>query len=263
MGIFDIVAADDFSFYHCELKWRDRLMGGIPKDPKAIEGWLRKNKYQLEDISSLRQDLLETAVQLGIVNPERMDDADIEASIAEIAGEKHTVGFKRDEHGLYVEDRIVKAMLRETVNIRYAGERWGKDEQGISKGPKSYFVERVFIKPARIYLGRQEPDGIELFVGHPTGPQGKQANLTYYEYCDRATIAFDVMVLKSGKGQDSIKPELWPHIWVQGQEIGLGAVRSQSYGRFDVEAWEAVKFGHCADRQRQAQDTRRSLAAVS
>lgn len=236
-------------------------MGGIPKDPKAIEGWLKKTMFGgvEPEREEMRRELLKTAVAVGIIDPQGMTNEELDAAIEELAGEKHTVGFKRDERGIYVEDRIVKAMLRETVNIKYAGQRWGKDEQGIAKGPKAYFVERVFIKPARIYLGRTEPDGVEMFVGHPSGPTGKTANLTYYEYCDQAVIRFDVMVLKTddGKGKDMIPPERWPHIWVEGQEIGLGAVRSQSYGRFDVEEWEVVKFGHCSN------DEPRRLEAVA
>jgi len=39
--------------------------------------------------------------------------------------------------------------------------------------------------------------------------------------------------------QDSI--EHWPEIWTLSQEEGIGALRSQGHGRFDVEEWTLVK----------------------
>lgn len=44
MGIFDD-KADIFVTYHAAVQFRDKVMGGTPKNPKAIEGWLPDATY--------------------------------------------------------------------------------------------------------------------------------------------------------------------------------------------------------------------------
>ena len=175
---------------------------------------------------------MRTLTELGVeVRPDMSYEELFKASEA-LAAQRQTVGFKADESGIYIESRIIKAALKENVNILYAGERWGDTR----KGPKSFTAERVFINPERIYLQRAEADGVELFIGHTTGPKGPQSNLTYYEYATRPIVAFDVMVTR-----DALPLEYWPELWVQAQENGLGALRSQGFGRFDILAWDVVK----------------------
>ncbi len=210
-------------------------MGGVPKDPKIIEGWIKKSigTDQGRDFALMvRRTLSELGHDVSIA------EEDAEKALADIAGEKQTNGFKRDTGGLFLESRQVKAMLKESVNILFAGQRWGVTK----KGPRSFFAERVFVNPDRIYfdggsvtIGHlREPSGIELFIGHVSGPKGPQSNLTYIEFVERPRIEFEVIVL-----HDEIKPADWPEIWNHAEENGLGALRSQGFGRFDVERFEA------------------------
>ena len=222
---------DLFTTYHCAIKMRDRMLGGIPKAPDVIEAWLR-SKAGISDTEEVRNAMLRTLKELGVEVKEDMNYEDLVAASKEVAGSKQATGFKVDEEGLYIEDRQVKAMLREAVNILYAGERWGTTK----KGPLNYFVERVFIQPAHIHLGRAEPDGTELRVIHISGPQGRRSSLSYFEYVESATMEFDVIVAR-----DLIEHERWPEIWTLAQENGLGASRAQSYGRFDVTKWETAR----------------------
>lgn len=228
MGIFDNQAGV-FTTYHARIQFRDKLMGGTPKDPKIIEAWLRK-KTGIQDEEEIRRAMLRTLLELGAdVSPDMSYD-ELEAASEKLAT-KQAVGFKNGEHGLYLESRVVKAMLKECTNILYAGDRWGKTK----KGPRSFLAERVFITPDKLWLDRQEPDGVELFIGHVSGPRGPQSTLTHYEYVEGAVIDFDVMV-----AEDAIDHEHWPQIWVLAQENGLGALRSQGFGRFDIWEWEPV-----------------------
>ena len=230
MGIFD-TAVSVFTVYHTRLTFRDRFMGGIPKNPKIIEGWLR-SKAGIEQEEEIRRATLRTLVELGAdVRPD-MSFEELEKASEALAVERQTNGFKVDEGGIYLESRAVKAMLKESINILYAGDRWGRTK----KGPKSFFAERVFINPDRIRLDRSKPDGVALFIGHVSGPKGPQSTLTYHEYVERAAIEFDVLVMK-----DEVKGEHWPEVWVHAQENGLGALRSQGFGRFDIEDWAAKR----------------------
>jgi len=219
-----------FTAYKATIQFRDRVYGGTPRDPRVIEGWL-KSKAGIEDADELRRVTLRTLVELGTV-PEDATAEELDAAIARVAQTRQTNGFKRDpELGLYLESRVVKAAIKEATNILYAGERWGATK----KGPKQFVAERVFPVPDKLPLGKQEPDGIELFVGHVSGPAGKQSTLTYYEYVVRPMLVVTLLVLR-----DSVDRGRWMELWELMGENGLGALRSQGAGRFDLVNWEPV-----------------------
>jgi len=246
MGIFD-AEANLWNVYQVELQFRGKLYGGIPKDASIIEGWLRA-KAGISDAEEIRQAMLRTLVELGAdVGPESTYEQLVEASKA-LAAESHTNGFKRNGEGLYVEDRAMKACLKEATNVAFAGDQgWGPTR----KAAKSYVAERLFIVESCIHLGREEPDGIELSIGHISGPQGKRATLTYYEYVERPIVTFhlrearEVRQPKGSKEKEEPRPSLtrrqWAIIWTTAQELGLGARRSQEQGKFDITVFEPVE----------------------
>lgn len=246
MGIFDTQASSMFTTYAARIRFRDRLMGGIPKNPKIIEGWLR-SKAGIEQEEEIRRALLRTLLEVGADVTPDMTFEELEKASEGLAAQRQTNGFKIGDQGLYLESRTVKAMLKESVNILYpsATGKWGSVMKTNQKGetketggkmPKSFVAERVFVSPDRLWLGRMEPDGVEMFIGHVMGPKGPQSTLTYHEYVEGAVLDMNIMVLR-----DEVRAEHWPEIWVHAQENGLGALRSQGFGRFDIEQWERVK----------------------
>jgi len=230
-SVFAQHKAEIFTTYRAQLTFRSKLLGGIPKDPKIIEGWLR-SKAGISSEEEVRQAMLRTLVELGAEVRPDMTFEELQEASKHLAAVKQTNGFKRDTDGLYIEDRQIKAMIKESVNILYAGERWGKTK----KGPRNFTAERVFVSPERIHLGKADPDGVEMMIIHASGPTGPIHSLSYSEYVEQPVITFDVMVTK-----DEIAHENWPEIWLHAEENGLGANRSQSFGRFDVTGWEQLK----------------------
>jgi len=231
-SIFADHARDLYTVYAFTLHVPGRLMGGVPKDPRVIEGWLRKTTGVTND-QEIREMVRETLIDLGYdpgvdinVAPELFD-----AAIKQIAGQAKTNGFKSDERGLYIESRQLKALIKESVNIAFAGERWGPTK----KAARAFVAERVFVAPDRLYLGRQEPDGRLQKIGHVYGPKGERSTLTYVEYVEDVTITGEVWVW-----QDCIRPDQWRTIWIHAERNGLGADRSQGYGTFEVTRWERV-----------------------
>ncbi|SRR6266496_2326194 len=251
MGIFDD-QVNLYTRYRARLQFRDRLMGGTPKNPKMIEGWLR-SKAGIDQQEELRQAMARTMIELGHdVQPGATFDEMVAAS-EKLASTKQTVGFKVEDEAPYIEARQVKAMLKESTNILFAGDKW----TGTNKGPRNVVAERVFILPERISLGVPSIGGVEAIVGHITGPQGPRATLTYHEYVERPVVEFDVLIAESKSARaywrklpsredeaklegDMLTDDQWALIWVHAQENGLGALRSQGYGRFDIEAWDLV-----------------------
>jgi hypothetical protein len=214
-------------------------MGGVPKDPAVVEGWLRA-KTGVTDSQEIQTMMRRTMIEQGTWR-ENMSPEEIEEASRKVAEARETAGFKRDpEGGLYIESRQIKALLKEATNILYAGDKWGATR----KGPKSFLAERVFVEPDMLWLGRTEPDGVHLAIGHPSGPQGPKSTLGYHEYTQRSEIEFEVKVTR-----DSIEPEWWADIWVQSQELGLGALRSQGFGKFDLLEWEAIEHTSAAPRR--------------
>lgn len=238
-SIFEAEAKQAFARYTAELTFHRKLMGGIPKDPNLIEGWLA-SKAGIKDEQELRRAVLRTLAEQGFDEAGTMMDAKeitdetyevIKTAAAQIAGSQQTTGFKVNANGLYVENRQFKAMLKECVNICFASERWGPTK----KGPKSFTAERVFVTPAEISLGRMEPDGTEQIIGHISDQRGKRSTVGYHEYVERPVLTIGIEVL-----DNSIKPEWWSRIWVEAERSGFGALRSQGYGTFNVTKWERV-----------------------
>lgn len=229
MGIFD-KETKLFTTYETELVFRGKLAAGTPADPKIIEGWLR-HKMGIDDKAELMAMMRRTLIELGVDSPEEATDEEVIEASKQMAADKHLQMFKRDEVlGLYIEARQVKSMLKENVNILFAGERWGKTK----KGPKSFVAERVHIKPeGAIYLDRQEADDVETVTGVVSGPQGSRSIVGYYEYVREAKITFEVMV-----AEDCVTNDQWAQIWVLAQENGLGSLRNMGFGRFDIERFE-------------------------
>jgi hypothetical protein len=102
-GIF---AADArlFTTYCARLVFRDRIVGGVPKDPRLIEGWLRA-RAGLEDAQEVRQALLRTLAELGAEVRAGMSLDELVRASEAVAPARQTTGFKVGEHGLYVEGR--------------------------------------------------------------------------------------------------------------------------------------------------------------
>ena len=188
-----------FSCYTAQLVFRDKILGGVPKDPRLIEGWLRA-KAGIDDASELRAAMLRTLAEVGADAGPEMSDTQLAQASDALAARRLTTGFKVGTEGLYIEARQVKALLKESTNILFGGERWGATR----KGPKSFLAERVFVQPERLWLGIDKPAGLELIVGHINGPQGPQSTLGYHKYAVQPVLDFSVLVVR-----DAITPAQW------------------------------------------------------
>jgi hypothetical protein len=254
MGVFDAdpAALALWCLYEGHLDFRHKVMGGISSDPGVVAGWLR-SKTGVSDTEEIRQMMVRTLEDLGM-DIDR--DATFEEAVA--ASEKMAVlkanTFKTDpERGLYLESRQLKAMLKENINALYAGERVGRT----GKGAKNYAAERVFPYPSRLYLRRLEPDGMDTIVGHVTDRNGPRSTLTNYMWVEQAGFDFQVMVAvelavetpratrtTNGKTPAPPKPHnwdaWWPRIWTLASANGLGALRSQGHGQFELNRWDKL-----------------------
>lgn len=225
----------DFTRYRVRATFRDWVVGGVPQKPEIIESWLRQRIMGGDE--ELRLALLKTLEDLEIEVAADASREDIIAAANQIATKHHGNTFRRDEHGLFLAAYQIKACLKECTAIAYPGgngdgtHKWGPTR----KSPKSFLAERVFVDEQQVYLGRMEPDGTHMQVGQVTGPRGPRSTLTYYDYCVQPEIEFTMASL-----DDCISMEQWRRILVLAEKIGIGALRSLSWGQMGITAFEKV-----------------------
>lgn len=229
-SIFAAQAEEAFTKYECELHFTGRVLAGVPKDAKLMEGWLR-SKAGITDEEELRVMMARALRDLGAEVSEGATFEEIEQASASIADTK-SCAFKRNGAGPYLEGRQLKAALKEAINVAYPKTAWGKT----GKGSKNYLAERVFVDNEHLLLEDASDDGVEFIVKHISDRGGKRSALGYYEYSDKPRIGCSVSVL-----DDCFKSNEWARIWVAAERLGLGAMRSQGFGPFEVVRWERAK----------------------
>ena len=213
--------------YECELLV-ETIAGGVPSDEHVAEAWLKSKLAGKDDL--IRDAVAKTMTERGISAEEA----------ARLVDElKHLNGFKRDEISgeLYIEGRQVKAALKEMTNVaanegKITTKGWGEpDNANYKKGIKAWLPEHVFVIEDRIYLGVKEPTGVmQRFVHAPHG-----TGIQYEEYVEKCRLRFHV------ETDHEFTDEQIAMIWLTGQRQGIGASRSQGYGRYVVTKWDRVE----------------------
>ena len=200
------------------------IHGGVPADPRTVESWLR---LKVEEKDSITQSVIaEVMAERGI---------DAEAAVAIVAADKVN-GFHRDETGLYIPGNNLKACLKEAVMVaanagKITAKKWGSpDDANYKKGIKGWFPEHVFVMEDRLYLGVTEYDDVDQrFTRSQYG-----SSITREQVVRKAVINFTI------ETDHEFTDEQWAMIWLTAEQQGLGASRSQGFGRFEVIAWDQV-----------------------
>ena len=200
-----------------------RIAGGTPTDPKVAEGWIR-TKLGASSDDLIRAQVAEMMIERGIVDVSRADDV-----VAEVDANRHLNGFKRDERGLYIEGRQLKAAIKEAASVAAAAGKlplksWGKTNKGLL----GFIAEHICVVEDRLHLGVMDATGINQRFVHTWRGTGIQ----YEEYVDGAEFEFTVT------SDHDFTDEQWAMIWLTGEQQGIGATRSQGMGRYTVTRWE-------------------------
>jgi hypothetical protein len=225
------------------------MHGGKPLNRDAA---IEHVKRKLAD----NEDLLRKVVAEMIADQvEAGDEVDTEKAI-EFAAKKGLNGFYRNRDGeLVYRGFQLKAAIKEAASVAVnAGDiptsGWGIPDNGnYKKQIKAWLPEHVFVLEDEIPLGRIDSDGIErgevLDVGNITdhdgisqrpmhGGRGGSA-ITMEEYVLDAKIAATIV------SDYNFKPEHWSAIWTRAEMLGVGASRSQGFGKFVMTKWEPIE----------------------
>lgn len=198
------------------------IAGGTPENTKVAEGWIR-SKMGLDSEEQIQEAVAKTMLELGI---------SAEEAAEKVAKNRHLNRFKFDEEGLYYEGRCLKAAIKEAVSVAVDAGKFTPRGLGVNsrKGALSFVAEHVFVVEDKLYLGTKEPSGITQKFVHTFRGSGIQ----YEEYVEDATLSFTVITDKDFSQRD------WAMIWLTAQQQGIGASRSQGYGRFLMTEWERI-----------------------
>lgn len=199
----------------------ETIAGGTPSDPNVAENWL-KTKLGTDKGDMIRDKVAETMLERGV----NVDEA---TQIVDTL--KHLNGFKRDDQGLYIEGRQLKAGIKEAASVAVASGRlpsrgWGKTNKGLL----NYLAEHVMVVENRLHLGVSEPTGVAQRFIHTF----RGAGIQYEEYVENAKFDFTVI-----SDHDFTNDE-WAEIWLKGEQQGIGASRSQGFGKYNVVRWDKV-----------------------
>ena len=205
------------------LQVRDKICGGTPKHPDTIQKWIDSI---IQDKSKVRELAEQARRDMGV--------ADLtDEQVAQMAKGSWN-GFRSDADGLYIEARQVKAALKEAADP--VGKRFGVWALG------KHIAERMFVQGREIYLGASEPDGyIEGTIHIEDRWGGAIAALKRVDYVLAPRLEFSVRLLdlpyvtSAATGKKSIAPvDMLRALLHYGQDLGLGADRSQGQGTYDV-----------------------------
>lgn len=212
--------------YVGRVRFRDLAIGGTPTDPKVALAWL-KSKFLTNDEAIMKM-VSEVMIERSIV--------DKKAALEIVGDLKLLKGFKRDNVGLYYDGRIIKAGIKEGVAVAHSAGKIPKKSFGeFNASPRSFVAEHVQVEENKIHLlvdGKpvKQYHGIQQrFVTTWRG-----TGITYEEFVEGAELEFTVIA------DWLFSDEFWAMVWLSAGEQGLGATRSQGFGRYDVIAWDKV-----------------------
>jgi hypothetical protein len=213
----------------------DTLVGGIPKDPDTIRGWL-KARLELNDVEIMAI-AEETIGQMGWSQAQSTEQ--LEELLDQVMAKAGAKGnsFKMIDDQLVWEGRCLKAALREAANVCYPGvQKWpGWPGEGIKKGLSKWMEERVEVRDLYLPLGRSRPDiEAEQRIKHVSIPgQGKRSTINVVDLVTDVKVTANIWVQ-----DDCIKPQLWQELWEYVEIGGVGADRARGDGRCRLIRWE-------------------------
>lgn len=247
VGLWDNtdVASKLFTRYRATIQFTNRVLGGVPQKPDIIESWLRQRIIGGDE--ELKQVMLRTLDELGHEVDDNMTADQLDQLTKKVAKEQNSNTFKREVDkngrkggGVYLSNYQIKAMLRENVAMLYPYSEKVNRMGPTSKAAKAFWNERVHVDEEKIFLGRDEPDGMHLQIGHVPSPKGQKSTLTYYAYCENTEENPLTATFTLSSMEDMIPPEMWQRVLLSAELNALGAVRSMSTGRFKVLSFDKV-----------------------
>lgn len=214
-----------WKLFDLKLEFKDRLMGGIPKNPDLIGDWL-KAREPSESAFQKRSAAGETMTPVETLAKEVADTIEAEE-------ERAWTGFQSDDNGLFVRKDHIKAHIKDCANVL----RQMLDVTAL----RAKVADRVFPEPDRIYLLVDSTDDIVQaptdYWEHPVHvmtPKGKRSALKRTDYVTGAHVELKLRVLDD----KIVTAKELTQILEYGSVHGFGAERGLGNGQYDFDLTE-------------------------
>jgi len=207
----------------------NRLVGGIPRHPEIIRRW-QESKFPTpsKNVDNLTVEG---------VTEKTIKELGNQALSAEEELQGIWTGFAEKNGMLVIEERQIKAMLKESANIvKGLKEMMKKGRDGTEKAVylRALVAERVFVSPHWIVVG--DPalvQSMERTINVMTA-RGPRTALKRSDYFDDVTLECTLRVLDDGVITEKILRVILEHARFN----GLGTDRSQGNGTFTYKLTE-------------------------
>jgi len=227
----ELLAKEEEDHWHklrVTIKIREWILAGKPMNIDAarimIEAKAKKMKIE-PTVEAIREQLASQS-----------SAEDKEKQIEEFKDEGICEFHRRpDRAGIWIPANNIKAGLKENWTACGFAKK--------KPGSRSRLAELTFVwgMPQKegaavehdwVYLGDAPHEKLHVAVAHTTGPNGPVSSIKRHEYCIEPTITFDIVMAE--RAFKELPPEMLARTLNHFKEHGLGACRSQGYGKFDI-----------------------------
>ena len=214
-----------YNKFEIEIKFREKLHGGLPKNEDALKAYVKK-EFKSEDTTPTDTDL------------ELTEEKEISVT-----------GFRCDDVGIYVGGYQVKAMLAQSASLLglTTAKRGAKNtlKEGLIIEGRNAVGENTGTKCYLLPI-KTEPDGTEGHTGNVPTPQGNRSIVKAIEYVEQPSLKFALFILENRMGADgtatkNLTVKDIKSILAHGRTVGLGSHRKYESGHFDVVSFNQVE----------------------
>src|SRR5215472_14312596 len=242
LAVSPLPTIDLWQRYRGSLRFRERVYGGIPKNPHIFESWQKAKQARLVPIEPSAEERERFGLVTGGVMLQRIAEEDKEevGELDETVEAGETV-FRRDAEGrLVLREFMLKSAIKEATQRLGYYTKLKRNEDGM--GLRSHMQTGFYVTPRTLQLLRDgvpltEPDGSDEAQGRVPTPKGPKSILRKSEYVESPVIEFEIKMLPfKGFGYQELL-----RVLTLVCEIGIGSWRSREEGKLDLMSFEAVE----------------------
>lgn len=215
------------------IRFREWLLAGKPASLDAAEKMLKARGLE---------DQIEALPEEATARAEKAEEVMLEG-LCEFHRRPGKLGPDGKE-GIWYPSNHIKAGVKENWSVLGLRNEIRGSRGAIAEGLFVYAVttpEQPSDDRDWIWLG-EGPKAQHTAIAHTMSPKGPVHSLKRHEYVQGVTFSFDVSIARVLLEQDKIPDEKFADMLVHFGEHGMGACRSQGFGKFDVlEVVDVVK----------------------
>ncbi len=235
MKLIHEVEENHWHTFRIVIQMREWLLAGKPAQLDAAEAMVaaRAKKLGIEPtVQALREERMSQTTR-------KEKEEIIEETRDEGLCEFHR---RPNKEGIWLPSNNIKAGLK---------ENW--TAQGFTqsqRGSRGRLAELTFVRSVPppdsapiewdwVYLGEAPYEEIHTAIAQTTGPSGRISAIKRHEYVVQTELTFDIVMAE--RAFKELSPKLLATTLVHFSEHGLGACRSQGYGKFDILDMQELK----------------------